>query len=131
MQADHGFLNVLGGYVRSVDSYVASLPPPREIAFVKIDVQGYELPVVQGMAQTLAANERIVVAFEYAPFAMVDLGFDPEALLAAFRDHGWRLHRLDKRGGLRALAGDDVLGGSPYVDLVCSRRRGDDDREAS
>ena len=63
--------------LHSVDGFVASMSAPRTVAFIKIDVQGYELAVCEGMKQTLADNPDVVVAFEYTPDSMIELGFDP------------------------------------------------------
>jgi FkbM family methyltransferase len=59
--------------MRSLDS-LAETDLPGPIAFVKIDVQGYELAVCQGMRRVLAENARLAVAFEYAPEAMREMG---------------------------------------------------------
>lgn len=110
--------------VRSIDSFVAARNLGN-IAFIKIDVQGYELAVSEGMIATLRAFPQLCVAFEYAPDGMRELGFDPAALLGFFREAGYKLHVLTRRG-LR-LAGDDaaidiVARRSGYVDVLCSRK---------
>ncbi|MEB3189648.1 MAG: FkbM family methyltransferase, partial [Snowella sp.] len=51
----------------SIDSFVDSELENQAIKFIKIDVQGYELPVCLGMQNTLAANPDLVVVLEYMP----------------------------------------------------------------
>lgn len=110
--------------VTSVDNFVASRGL-RNISFIKIDVQGYELAVCEGMKQTLQAFPQLCVAFEYAPVGMRELGFDPAALLRFFRQAGYQLYLLT-RSGLQ-LAQDDAsvehaAQHSGYVDLLGSKK---------
>ena len=110
--------------VTSVDNFVA-LRALENICFVKIDVQGYELAVCEGMKQTLEKLPQLSIAWEYAPEGMRELGFDPAALLRFFRASGYYLHILT-RSRLQ-LAHDDTAielaaRRSGYVDLLCSKR---------
>jgi len=92
------------------------------IAFVKIDVQGYELAVCQGMRRILAESSRLAVAFEYAPEGMHELGQDPAALLDLFA--GFRLHRLDRSGrfaGASATELDAAVRRRGYTDVLALR----------
>lgn len=110
--------------VTSVDHFVASRSL-RRIAFIKIDVQGYELAVCEGMKATLQKFPEAAVALEYAPDGMRELGFEPAALLHFFRCAGYQLYVLS-RSALE-LAPDDrfielAAQRSGYVDLLCSRK---------
>ncbi len=71
----------------TVDSFLRS--HPGHISFVKIDVQGYELAVCQGMQETLRQNPDITVVLEFMPSAMRELGFRTFAS-----------HRLSRCAGL-------------------------------
>ena len=107
---------------RSLDS-LAETDLPGPIAFVKIDVQGYELAVCHGMRRVLAENARLAVAFEYAPEAMREMGQDPAALLDLFA--GFRLHHLEKSGRFaRASATelDAAVRRRGYTDVIALRR---------
>jgi FkbM family methyltransferase len=108
----------------SIDAFVAARGITR-LAFVKIDVQGYELAVCEGMTQTLERFPNACVAFEYAPESMVELGYAPEQLLEFFQSRKFHMHVLAKRT-LRA-ANDpavirDAAASLGYVDVLCSRR---------
>src|SRR6266542_639672 len=52
------------------------------VAFIKIDVQGYELRVCEGMTRTLETNPHAAVAVEYSPQALAEAGDRPSALPA-------------------------------------------------
>jgi FkbM family methyltransferase len=79
------------------------------VAFVKIDVQGYELEVSRGMERLLRENERISVAFEVAPQSMRELGFNAEDLIAFYETRGFVCARIGADG--------------EYVNMLCTRER--------
>jgi FkbM family methyltransferase len=110
--------------VTSVDNFVADRNL-QNISFIKIDVQGYELAVCEGMRRTLEKCPSLCIAFEYAPDGMRELGFEPLALLEFFRTAGYQLHILTRAA--TTLASDNqaidlAVKRSGYVDLLCSRR---------
>lgn len=107
----------------TVDSFVArnnNLP----VSFIKIDVQGFELPVCVGMEQTLQANPNAVVAFEYCAEAMNDLGYKPAELLRFFKDKNFHLYAL-QRGARLTLLGDDhaLLTSCAYIDIIATKQK--------
>lgn len=105
--------------ITSVDTFISNQRGDFPIRFIKIDVQGYELPVCKGMDRTLAANPRAIVALEYMPSAMRQLGFEPEELLRRFREQGYKVYRIAKHGRLSLGVGGTSEGG--YCDLIFSR----------
>jgi FkbM family methyltransferase len=109
--------------VTSVDNFVAARNL-QNIAFVKIDVQGYELAVCEGMRQTLEKLPALSIAFEFAPDGMRELGFEPSALLDFFRSAGYQLHILTRAATTLApdnRAIDLAVERTGYVDLLCSK----------
>jgi len=110
--------------VTTVDDFVAERQLKR-ISFVKIDVQGYEMAVCEGMATTLEKFPDISVCFEFAPDAIHELGFDPSGLLRFFGDRGYKFHALT-REAIRPVSDEAsiraLLGSAGYVDLLCSRK---------
>ena len=110
--------------VTTVDSFVREQKIDR-VSFIKIDVQGYEPMVCEGMSATLEKFPDISVCFEYSPDGLRELGFDPVALLAFFRTRGFRIHLLTRNAA--QLAGDDAaidrtLGPAGYADILCTRQ---------
>jgi FkbM family methyltransferase len=103
----------------SIDDFLQRNPGP--VSFAKIDVQGFELPVCQGMTKTLEANPDLTVVLEYAPFALRDLGFDPLELIDFLVIRGFQIYQVHPRGVLSPGIPAD-LGPDGYVDLLFSRR---------
>jgi FkbM family methyltransferase len=110
--------------IASVDSFVAARNL-QNVSFIKIDVQGYELAVCEGMRKTLEKFPELSIALEYAPDGMRELGFEPSALLDFYRSAGYQLHVLTRAA--TTLTPDNrlielALARSGYVDLLCSKR---------
>lgn len=111
--------------MQAVDSFVTSETDKAAIKFIKIDVQGYELSVCYGMQQTLAANPNLVVALEYAPQSMSELGFSPQELLGFFEAKKYFMYILARKGQLtlaRREYIDKLVDKRGYIDLVFSKQ---------
>jgi FkbM family methyltransferase len=112
--------------LQTIDSFVASEIEKAAIKFIKIDVQGYELPVCYGMEQTLAANPDLVVALEYAPQSMLELGFSPQKLLEFFETKQYFMYVLARKGQLtlaRREHIDPLVARRGYIDLIFSKQK--------
>ncbi|MCU1381846.1 MAG: hypothetical protein JWL71_543 [Acidobacteria bacterium] len=94
------------------------------IAFVKIDVQGYEFHVCRGMRAVLDANPRAAIAVEYAPAMLRAYGVQDADFAAFFAERGYRPYRVTQRGALLPLAikalGTD-LPSCGYIDILFTR----------
>lgn len=109
--------------ITTIDTFVRNRGL-QNISFIKIDVQGYELAVCEGMRRTLERFPKLCVCLEYSPNAMLELGFEPRTLLDFFRSRGYQLYTLTTRD--RKLLSDDasiqaLLKDIDYVDLLCSK----------
>jgi hypothetical protein len=103
------------GEIVDVDCLRADEVVPSPVAFVKIDVQGFELEVSRGLERLLASNARIAVAFEYAPDTMREMGAEPRALLEFYSSRGF---------ALSVIEGDDIereAARQGYVDVLATR----------
>ena len=96
--------------------------PHREIRFIKIDVQGYEAHVVEGMHHTLLAARGLALTLKYDPQLLHEAGRSGTGLLHELRQRGFsKLYMLHPRTAptditLEALAG--AMSGRPYCDLL-------------
>lgn len=103
----------------SIDSFLQSNPGP--VSFVKIDVQGYELAVCQGMQETLRQNPDITIVLEFMPSAMRELGFEPSRLIDFFVERDFEVYQIHPRGKL-SPGMPEIKNDSGYCDLLFSRR---------
>lgn len=106
--------------MRAVDSLELE-----RVAFIKIDVQGYELEVSRGMERLLERSPDITVVFEYAPGDMRRYGFDPAELMAFYRSRGFHLSLLAQDATLTEFSDEAAagpLGRRGYVDVLARRR---------
>lgn len=66
-----------------------------DVDFVKIDTQGAEMVILQGMEGILAQSEDLVLAVEYWPKGLHEFGFEPFAMLDLLESHGFRFFDLN------------------------------------
>jgi FkbM family methyltransferase len=95
-----------------------------QVAFVKIDVQGFELMVARGMSRLIERTPSLTILFEYDPPLLAELGFDPKELLDFFTTAGFQLHIVTRRGELVGAGGAAIgreVAKRGYADLLCSR----------
>ena len=109
----------------TVDEFVRSRGLER-IAFVKIDVQGYELAVCEGMRKTMDRFPETPISIEYSPESLAELGQEPAELLRFFRSRNYEVYILT-RSTLELVEDDQLIErcskSAGYVDLVCTKRR--------
>lgn len=99
------------------------LVPATKVDLLKVDVQGWEIPVLKGAERILSENRSIIVLIEFWPFGLRAAGFEPPELLDRLKGHGFHLRRLGQKGRLEALAGSAAgwRRAKQYVNLVACR----------
>ena len=103
----------------SADSFLQSMEG--NVSFVKIDVQGYELAVCQGMKDTLRKNPDLTILLEFMPSWMRELGFEPSHLIDFFVERDYKIYCVHPRGKLSPGMPSSMKGLS-YLNLLFSRR---------
>jgi FkbM family methyltransferase len=124
-QSGINLMEVSAVEMRCIDSFVKSEILNSAVKFIKIDVQGYELPVCLGMEQTLTANPDAIVALEYDPRTMSELGFVPEKILKRFQEQGYFIYILHRRGALEPARNEvmeQIIKKRGYLDLIFSKK---------
>ena len=110
----------------TVDAFTRDHGIAATVRFIKIDVEGYEPAVCEGMEATVRASADVCLALEYAPAAIRELGLAPDAVFEFLHRHGFVIHALGEHASIETF---DVarperhLGVRGYVDLLCTRKR--------
>lgn len=83
-----------------------------KVDFVKLDVDGHELPVLQG-SQAMLSRFRPIIAMELAPYIHAEFGYAFDELVALLKSCRYEFHSLSTRAmlpqtaqALRALVSD-------------------------
>ena len=82
--------------IRAFDDMASELAPER-LALVKIDVEGAEFDVIQGMAGTIAEH-RPHILIEIHPEMIREFGHTAQELLGRLEASGYRVTALEERG---------------------------------
>lgn len=69
----------------------------RKIDFIKIDAQGAEGAILQGMLPLLEKNKNVEIITEFWPPGLESFGTKPERFLKMLSEHGFSLHRINER----------------------------------
>ncbi|MGB9591336.1 MAG: FkbM family methyltransferase [Leptodesmis sp.] len=116
----------------SIDRFVELEIGQVPIKLIKIDVQGYELPVCLGMQQTLNNNPDLVIAVEYSPSSITDLGFRSEDLLNFFLERAYFMYSITQRGNLELIGNTNpdqldsinrIVKRRGYIDLLFTQKQ--------
>jgi FkbM family methyltransferase len=106
----------------SLDQFTADRQIQDKIAFVKIDVQGYEVEVVKGMKQVIARNPGLKIFFEYGPDGLIEAGYHPRELLEVLRDEGFQIKTITPKQFMRNASDEDfsqIDAAHGYADFLC------------
>jgi FkbM family methyltransferase len=82
-----------------LDSYVAS-HKLNQIDLIKIDVEGAELFVLQGMEQMLAENPNLIILFEFTDHTTCGFDYSARDIINWLRAKGYQLFGINSKGRL-------------------------------
>ncbi|MFC1904404.1 FkbM family methyltransferase [Chloroflexota bacterium] len=77
-----------------------------KVDFIKIDAQGAEPAIIQGMTNVIKHNKDLKMVVEFWPEGLRHFGSSPEEFLDRLVGYGIKLYRIDERNG--ALTPVDV-----------------------
>jgi FkbM family methyltransferase len=101
----------------------------QKLDFVKIDVEGGEIEVLQGMREQLRTSRDIQIILEFSPSVLLSRGVDPEMHLIQLADLGLTCYAIgEPTGELRPVASwkspsDFIASVDKYINLLARLRR--------
>jgi FkbM family methyltransferase len=114
-----GEIEALDVTLRPLDDLIA---PRQAVSFVKIDAEGYELPVFRGMQRIVAENPDLALIVEFGPSHLRRAGVSIEAWLHEFTSQGFRPYEIDEQTGRCAPLREHGLDTLVSVNLLMLRR---------
>jgi FkbM family methyltransferase len=106
--------------VVSLDEYFTA---GHRIDLIKIDVQGYELSVLQGAKRVLAENHDVKLLMEFWPYGLVKAKVAPAKVIELINSFGFEIRTIsDPDGNLFDGAGLDQDNINHYCNLIVTRR---------
>jgi len=90
---------------------------------IKVDVQGVDHDVVEGLSEVIAQNPGIVLMCEFWLTGMEQRGVDPTAVIARYEQLGFRVGLLGPAGRVSQTTSDEVIaacraGENDFVNVV-------------
>ena len=95
------------------------------IDVIKMDVEGSEMAVLQGMTRILERNDKLIIFTEFFPALLKKSGASPEGYLNELEKHGFKLYKIGEP--MRLIDTDDIGRLSAieqHANLVCLRGEG-------
>ena len=98
------------------------------VDLIKMDVQGAEGRVLQGMTGVMDANPKLTLIVELSPWMLRDIGDDPLLILRDLSDRGFELSTMDEATGITTSgSAEEILdrcGERAYLNVVARRGAG-------
>ena len=96
-----------------------------KINFIKIDAEGSEQGVIEGMKTTLKENKDISIMTEFFPFLIEKYGSSPKKYLETLEEMGFNIQNIMEDGMLSKINKDSIIGNSNTekfcTNLLCTK----------
>lgn len=96
-------------------------PYAHKCDFIKIDTEGYEPKVLEGMRKTLKSSPELSIMMEWSPSQIREVGLDPQNFCKRIIDHGFRCFIIAELGELREIPTNELIS-LPYQNIVLRQR---------
>jgi FkbM family methyltransferase len=97
------------------------VPRGQRVDLVKIDVEGAELAVLEGMRRVIADSPELAIIAEFGPSHLKATQISPEAWLSAFRNYGFEAFVIDELSAECRPADLTQLAGVESVNILFAR----------
>ena len=88
-----------------LDELLSDVP---EVNVIKIDVEGAEMSVFDGLEKTIDRSDRLSIMMEFSSGLYRSYGYDPDAFLARMIERRFSIYEIDGAGGgLRPIGMED------------------------
>lgn len=81
-----------------IDEYLDGTEFFNNINFVKMDVEGSEYDVINGMQKTLKLNPHLKILCEFSPKQIIEHKLEPENVLQQLLDHNFKIFPITSAG---------------------------------
>lgn len=88
--------------VITIDEFMKNIN--RTVDLVKMDVEGSEMRVLEGMVETIRRNPELKIITEFSPYYLRRSGCSPVEFLEKLVDCGFKLHIINEETGTTKLA---------------------------
>jgi len=78
-----------------LDDYFKNLP--RKINFIKIDAEGFEIKVIDGMRTLLQKHNDIKIMIEFNPYLIKKFGSDNNKFFNLLQEFQFNIYNIDKK----------------------------------
>lgn len=102
----------------SLDAFMEKYQLPA-VDFIKIDVEGAEIEVLQGMRNLVSRSPSLCMVVEYNPFALQAANFQSQDLLLSLSDLGFTVHLILPDGWLTLAISSEM---NQVANLFCCRK---------
>ena len=104
--------------VTSLDDY---FPAGKRVDLIKLDVQGYELSVLQGAERVLKENRDIKLLMEFWPYGLRQASTDPNDILKFAHLHGFVVTPIPASAQLVETAASGAFDETQYCNILLTR----------
>lgn len=79
----------------TLDNYFKNDPNSKRVSFIKMDVEGSEMGVLNGMKSLLDENRKITIAIEFVPTCIREFGANPKDLLNFLAERNFEFNLIN------------------------------------
>ena len=93
----------------------------KQVDIIKIDVEGYEYKIFQGMEKILSENPNLIIFSEYWPEGLRKAGSSPKEYLDIIKKHGFIIIKIEEK--LEKINYDEALNINKSANFILFRER--------